>query len=244
MQPVICKYFPCKKKRSGFLDEPLPITAFVGAKPKWVVGDSLFSDDFTIIGKDENGLFCSMFTWDFGEGFLSTADLEKEILERKKRKEIALKSEGKRAVERALVDVAVIGAYAAKEIITGNHVHPSGKSVEKNANTIKENLGLRSPDVDFDEVEFRKNYLPIEGTNMWARIHPFADFYRGQPKADTAIFCGIPANYSGDVNHRCCITYQMRKNDYKIVEYPDERTMQKGWTALKRYGFFKTLQVR
>lgn len=151
----ICKYFPVKKAIWWFLHEPVPLFAFFGAQPKWTEHESLCPGSTTIIGRNEAGLFCDMSGHIIGD-IVSSVNLEKEILERKRRQEIAQKSEKKRAAGRMAVTAAVCGSYIAAKLITGNRSSPSGETLRRRIDSANESLGLKSPDIDFNEQEFRK----------------------------------------------------------------------------------------
>ena len=235
----ICNYFPVKKVISWYLNKPVPLFAFFGAQPKWTEYETLFSDSTTIIGRNEAGLFCDMYGYIIGD-IVSSANLEKEILERKRRQEIAQKSEKKRSAGRTAVTAAVYGGYIAAQLITGNRSSASGETVRRQIDQANKSLGLKSQDIDFNEQEFRKKYVRIEGTDQWANYTPHPDFLQGQTIAGKTILRGLPSDYSGALDRRCCITYQEfedREDRYEIMEYPDVQTAEQVWSALKSYGF-------
>lgn len=191
---------------------------------------------FTIIGRNYNNLFCDMNGYIIGD-IISSTDVERNLLERKRRQEIAQKSEKKRSVGRAAVTAAVYGGYIAAQLITGNRSPTSGETVRRQIDSANESLGMKSPDIDFNEQEFRKEYVRVEGTDQWAHYRPSTYFLQGQTIAGKMILRGLPSDYSGALDRRCCITYQESENRYKIVEYPDVQTAEQVWSALRSYGF-------
>lgn len=240
MKIEICKYFPVKNVIEWYLSEPVPLFAFLGAQPKWEEFPSFFSGGntrYTIIGTVENGIFFDMDGGNIIDGIVSSADLEKVILEKKRRQEIAQKSEKKRSAGRMAVTAAVYGGYIAAQLITGNRSSTSGETVRRQIDSVNKSLGLKSEDLDFNEQEYRKNYVRIEGTDRWAFYTPRPDFLQGQTIAGKAILRGLPSYYSGALDRRCCITYQKDETHCKIMEYPDVQTADQVWSALKSYGF-------
>lgn len=79
--------------------------------------------------------------------------------------------------------------------------------------------------------------MRIEGTDQWENYTPYPDFLQGQTIAGKTILRGLPSDYSGALDRRCCITYQKSEDSYDIVEYPDVQTAEQVWSALRSYGF-------
>jgi len=85
MERFILKYYTVKRECRWLLNEPLPITSFFGAKPKWEEWDDQEysdSDRCTIIGSCSEGIVCHLSKWIWR--IVSTAQMEEEIDRQKK----------------------------------------------------------------------------------------------------------------------------------------------------------------
>lgn len=240
MERIVYQYLPKKQNISWWFCKPAwGERLLFGEKAEWK--EDIFSGGFTIIGRTEKGLFCDYRT--SLEEIISNDDLEKRILERIQRQAIAQEADKKKSIGRAVVTAAVYGGYIAGQLITGNRSSAPAGTAQRKIDSINKELGIDNSDIYFDEEAFRKKFLRIEGKDQWARFNCELDFssgvvlWRDKMPTNITIFCGLPSNYSGNVDRRCCITIRYSETNFEIVEYADVQTMEQAWSALKSYGF-------